>query len=68
VPAVLLLPVLPASIAQDISSVITRHANSRRPADFQRLLTRVRAVIAPRVAPQVLDDIALFLNEQYYRS
>jgi hypothetical protein len=67
VPAVLLLPVLPASIAQDISSLITRHANARRPADFQRLLTRVRAVIAPRVAPQVLDDIALFLSEQYYR-
>ena len=67
VPAVLLLPVLPASIARDLSSVITAHASSPHPRDFQRLLTKVRAVIAPRVAPQVLDDIALFLNEQWYR-
>lgn len=66
--AVLLLPAVPAAVAGDLAQIITRHARSRRPADVQALLTRLRAVITPHVPGQVLDDVVLFLNEGWYRS
>jgi hypothetical protein len=67
VPAVLLLPALPAGTAHEAARVICAHAGNRRGADAQVLLPRLRAVIAPHVPPPVLDDIALFLNESRYR-
>jgi hypothetical protein len=67
VPAVLLLPVLPAGIAADLAQVITTHLDGRPGGDAQVLLTRLRAAITPHVAPQVLDDVVLFLNAQRYR-
>jgi hypothetical protein len=66
VPAVLLLPVLPASIAPDIAKAVTARPVTGR-GEVQRLLTELREIIAPHVPPPVLDDIVLFLNESRYR-
>ena len=68
IPAVLLLPVLPATIADELARIITEHARLGLDADARLLLTRVRAAVAPHVAPPVLDDIVLFLNVARYRS
>jgi hypothetical protein len=70
VPAVLLLPVLPAGITDELARIITTHIGRQQGADAgaQQLLTRVRAAVAPHVPPQVLDDIVLFLNAARYRS
>jgi hypothetical protein len=68
VPAVLLLPVLPASIAQVISETVMKHARQGQALDFQRLLSNIRKVIMPHVHPQVLDDVVLFLNERFQRN
>jgi hypothetical protein len=67
VPAVLLLPILPAGLTEEISRTITRHVTLTRGQDAQRLLTKLRKLITPHVPPQVLDDIVLFLNEGRYR-
>jgi hypothetical protein len=67
VPAVLLLPVLPGRIADDIARAVAEHAALRHGFDAQVLLRWLRAIIAPHVPPPVLDDIALFLNEGRYR-
>jgi hypothetical protein len=68
--AVLLLPVLPAGIMDELARIITAHVRLRRGADAnaQVLLTRLRAAVAPHVPSQVLDDIVLFLNVARYRS
>jgi hypothetical protein len=66
VPAVLLLPAVPASIAEEIARTVNTAATARR-GDAQRLLARLRDMIAPHVPPQALDDIVLFLNEKMYR-
>jgi hypothetical protein len=68
VPAVLLLPVLPASIVAGLAQIIATHANGAPGGDAQRLLSRLRAAIAPHVPPPVLDDVVLFLNAVSYRS
>jgi len=68
IPAVLLLPVLPAETADELARIVTAHAGLGPSGDARLLLTRVRAVVAPHVAPQVLDDIVLFLNVRRYRS
>lgn len=68
IPAVLLLPVLPAGIAEELTRIITDHARLRLGGDAELLLTRVRAAVAPHVPPPVLDDIVLFLNVARYRS
>ena len=66
----LLLPVLPARITGELARIITTHIRQQQGADpgAQALLTRVRAAVMPHVAPQVLDDIVLFLNAARYRS
>ena len=68
VPAVLLLPGLPTRLATEIALIITGYANSGQRGGAQRLLTRLRAAIAPQVRPPVLDDVVLFLNAAEYRS
>jgi hypothetical protein len=67
-PAVLVLPILPDSIADEIAQAVAGHA-SRRPGGHKAaaLLTRLRAIITPHVPPPVLDDVVLFLNENRYR-
>ena len=65
IPVVLLLPVLPAGTTDELARIVTAHAEFGRSGDPQVLLTRVRAAVAPHVAPQVLDDIVLFLNARY---
>jgi hypothetical protein len=67
VPAVLVLPVLPAAATSELAQVITAHVRRRPGGDAQVLLTRLRAVIARHVPLPVLDDIALFLNKSWYR-
>jgi hypothetical protein len=66
VPAVLLLPEVPAGIAGDIARAVNTYPTVAQ-GDAQRLLVRLRTIIAPHVPPQVLDDIVLFLNERMYR-
>jgi hypothetical protein len=70
IPAVLLLPVLPAGIMGELARIITTHIGQQQGGDarVQVLLTRLREAVAPHVAPQVLDDIVLFLNVARYRS
>ncbi len=70
VQAVLLLPVLPAGITDELARIITTHIGRQQGADAnaQVLLTRVRAAVTPHVAPQVLDDIVLFLSVASYRT
>ncbi len=68
IPAMLLLPVLPATIADELARIITEHAALPLSGRAQLLLTRLRAAAAPHVPPQVLDDIVLFLNVAGYRS
>ena len=63
VPAILLIPVLPAQIARGIAQAIIAHAARRRGRDARGLATRLRKLVAPHVPPQVLDDIVLFLHE-----
>jgi hypothetical protein len=67
-PAVLVLPILPDSIADEIARAVAGHA-SQHPGGHEptALLTRLRAIIAPHVPPPVLDDIVLFLNEARHR-
>jgi hypothetical protein len=67
VPAILLLPVLPASLVPEVARAITAQRVAREGrGDAQRLLARLRKVIAPHVPPQVLDDIVLFLDQGRY--
>lgn len=68
VPAVLLLPVLPAGITADLARIISSHLSVRPGSDAQVLLTQLRDAISPHVPAQVLDDVVLFLNEARYRS
>jgi hypothetical protein len=64
VPAVLVLPVLPDSIADEIARAVAAHAGRYEGGhQADALLTRLRAIITPQVPPPVLDDIVLFLNE-----
>jgi hypothetical protein len=63
VPAILLLPVLPAPIAREIAQTIVAHAARRGWRDARGLATRIRKVAAPHVPPQALDDIVLFLHD-----
>lgn len=67
VPAVLLLPVLPDTIATQVAEIVTGHLKGRLDRSPQFLLTRLRGVIAPHVAPPVLDDVVLFLHADRYR-
>jgi hypothetical protein len=68
IPAVLLLPDLPAGLMDELARIIAEHARLRRSDAAQVLLARVRATVAPHVPPPVLDDIVLFLNVARYRS
>jgi hypothetical protein len=67
-PAVLVLPVLPDSIADEIAQAVAAHA-ARHEGGRQAgaLLARLREIIAPHVPPPALDDIVLFLNEARQR-
>ena len=66
VPAVLLLPILPANTQDALSDLITAPARQAHPSNAQVLLRQLRKAIAPHVPPQVLDDVVLFLNESVY--
>jgi hypothetical protein len=65
-PAVLLLPVLPAVLARRVARTVIAHASSRHRDDPRPLLLRLRGLIAPHVAPEVLDDVILFMNSQRF--
>jgi hypothetical protein len=67
VSVVILLPVLPAAVVEDLAQVISEHAGRWGDTAAQLLLTRLRQVIAPHVPPPVLDDVVLFLNAAEYR-
>lgn len=62
IPSVLLLPVLPAAFARQISRIVTAYATSRHRDDPRALLVKVRKVITGHVSLVVLDDVILFLN------
>jgi hypothetical protein len=64
IPAVILLPVVPGSIAVELAQVIIAHAKDQRGVDPLTLLRQLRAAITPHVPPQVLDDVILILNER----
>jgi hypothetical protein len=67
IPAVLLLPALPAGPAYQVAQAITRDSWGGRSGDARDLLSRLRKIVKPHVPPPVLDDIVLFLNESMYR-
>jgi hypothetical protein len=62
IPSVLLLPVLPAALAPQISRIVTAHATSRRRDDPRALLVKVRKLITGHVGLAVLNSVILFLN------
>ena len=66
--AVLLLPVLPAGITDELARILTTQDGLQSDDDVTALLTRVRAAVAPHVPPPVLDDVVLFLNVASYRT
>jgi hypothetical protein len=68
VPAVLVLPALPARIAREVALIVTSYADTpgRSAEDVQvDLLRPLRAAITRQVEPAVLDDVILFLNARY---
>ena len=62
IPSVLLLPVLPAAFARQISRIVTAHATSRHRDDPRALPVKVRKLITGHVSLVALDDVILFLN------
>jgi hypothetical protein len=68
VPAVLILPELPASLAREVARTVTAFAAAPGLSgnDVQATLLRpLRTVLMRHVEPTVLDDIILFLNARY---
>ena len=67
VPAVFLLPALPADTTAEVARLITAHARGLPGQDAQVLLTGLRKTIE-QVTPRSLDDVVLFLSRARYRS
>jgi len=68
VPAVLVLPVLPARHASEVAQAVAAFANAPGlPGEGVRaaLLRPVRAAVARQAGPAVLDEIILFLNARF---
>ena len=68
IPAVLILPVLPARLAREVARLVTAFADAadRSGQDVRATLLRpLRAAITHHVEPAVLDDIILLLNARY---
>jgi hypothetical protein len=68
VPAVIVLPALPASLAREVARIVTAAADAPGwPAQDVRvtLLRPLRTAIAPQVEPGVLEHIIVFLNAGY---
>lgn len=68
VPAVLILPVLPAGLIREVRRLVTAfaEADGRSGPQIRATLVRpVRAAIARGAGPAVLDDVIVFLNGRY---
>jgi hypothetical protein len=68
VPAVIVLPTLPAYLAREVARIVTAFADAPGLSGKDvgvTLLRPLRTAIAPHVEPGVLDNIILFLNAGY---
>jgi hypothetical protein len=68
IPAVIILPVLPAGLTREVRRLVEAfaEADSRSGPQIRATLVRpLRAAIARGTGPAVLDDVIVFLNGRY---